>query len=82
MIRLRNTTDSTNTIIGTSEWGTSATTAQIKGFLQGVFTIASTKNFEVQYWAETNSGSTGGLGVSNGAGLGQVYTSIQITRIA
>jgi hypothetical protein len=82
-IRLRNTSDSTNTIIGTAEYVKSTTMdVQTRSFLQGQFTIASSKNFEVQYWAETNSGSGAGLGVCNGAGIGQVYTSIQITKVA
>ena len=82
IIRLRNTTDSTNAIVGTSEYVLTSVFAQVKCFLQGQFTITASKNFEVQYWAETNSGSTGGLGVSNNAGIGQVYTSIQIQKVA
>ena len=78
-IKLRNTTDSTDTIIGQNAYiGTGIGSS---AYIQGMFTIAASKNFEVQYRL-TNASGAAGLGLSAGFGVSEVYTMIGITRVA
>jgi len=79
-LKLRNTTDSTDTQIGTSveTQGASATVATI---VQGLFTITASKNFEVQHRCETTR-ATDGLGRSTSFGDDEVYCTITITKVA
>jgi hypothetical protein len=78
-IILQNTTDATTTLGGTSERAGTATDANISSFLYGQFTIAATKNFELQHRC-TNTLATNGLGERNTFDT-EVYATIQITRV-
>jgi len=80
-IRLRNTTDSTNAIIGISTLFSSTGTTGAIAYLAGLITIAANKDFELQYYATTAQGSNG-LGTSVSSGIGEVYSVIQITKVA
>ena len=81
-IRLQNTTDATTTILGTSEWFASTTEAAGRSFLVGQFTITANKNFELQYYVQTAK-ATDGLGVCSAvASTSEVYSVIEITRVA
>lgn len=79
-IRLQNTSDGTSAIIGTSEFDGSSAVAT-RTFLTGVVTIAATKNFELQHWVQT-SRINQGFGVNTSAGVSEIYSIIQITRVA
>jgi hypothetical protein len=79
-IKLRNTTDSTDDIIGQNAYinpGVFAGTA----FLNGIVTIAASKNFELQYYVEAAAASQG-LGITVAAGVSAVYGIIKIARVA
>ena len=77
-IILRNTTDSADTILGQSQYATTNGTAT----LNGQFTIAGTKNFEVQYRC-SSARATIGIGVNAATfGVSNVYTTIQIQKVA
>jgi hypothetical protein len=79
-VRLRNTTDSTTTINGVNNYV--STTAGCYAQFEGVFTIAATKNFEVQYLCNTAQPSNG-LGVAmTGGAASEIYTQITIQKIA
>ena len=81
-IRLQNTTDATTTITGTSEFFKSTSEGSGKSFLTGLFTITASKNFELQYYAQTVK-SADGLGVAtSAASISEVYSVIEITRVA
>lgn len=79
-IRLRNTTDGTTTIVGTSLTSTSSQTANNVNSLSGTFTIASTKNYELQYWA--SNALTNGLGVATISGEVEIYSIVELWRMA
>jgi len=79
--KLRNTTDSTDTIIGTSGYCATATSTNALSFVIGRFTIASSKNFELQFRVENNAIGASGLGVA-GAMATEVYTDVQIWKVA
>jgi hypothetical protein len=81
-IRLQNTTDATTTITGTSEFFKSTTEGAGKSNLTGLFTITANKNFELQYYAQTVK-ATDGLGIpTSAASISEVYSVIEITRVA
>jgi hypothetical protein len=78
-LKLRNTTDSTTTLIGNSNnFGGSTGTAAL---LVGSFTIAASKNFELQYYVQAAT-ATNGLGVASGGSESEVYGILKVTRIA
>ena len=78
--KLRNTTDSSDTIIGTQGYSITSGGSQ-RSFIIGRFTIASQKVFEIQH----RCGSTAtpeGFGNNVNFGLIQVYTDVQIWKVA
>jgi hypothetical protein len=78
-IKLRNTTDSTDTILGTSEY--SGGSASTNSKIIGRFTISAQKVFEIQHKTQT-AYATLGLGVSKDMSETNVYTDVQIWKIA
>jgi len=83
--RLQNITDSTTTIMGTSEAGNSAAywTSQ-RSIIQGVFTIAASKVLEIQCIAYSygGEGTVNGYGISTSmTGANEVYTVATIRKI-
>jgi len=81
-VRLQNTTDATTELKGTTERTGSGDDSQVRSFLEGAFTIAAQKDFELQHRCNTTR-ATNGLGVASSmAGIDEVYSTIQITRIA
>lgn len=84
--RFRNVTDSTNTLIGSSEFlgGTGAGSSQNKSEFSGRFTISGSKAFEVQTQVQTTQ-ATNGYGVPCGASFtvdNEVYLAVDIWKIA
>jgi hypothetical protein len=74
-LRLQNTSDATTTQVGQNAFATSLAT------LHTVFTIASSKNFELQHRCEIVV-ATSGLGIAASFGDSEIYASIMIRRIA
>jgi hypothetical protein len=79
--KLRNTTDSTDTILGTSEYSDSATSVQTRSFVIGRFTISAQKVFEIQHRVQT-ANATLGLGVAKDMSETNIYTNLQIWKVA
>lgn len=80
-VKLRNVTDGTDTLIGTSENAGVAAAEQSRSMLTGVFTIAAQKVFEIQHQCAT-TGGTNGFGRQANLGVTEVYTSVAITKLA
>jgi hypothetical protein len=76
--KLRNTTDSSDTIIGSSEFTSGDST---KSFVIGRFTIASQKVFELQHICST-TGTTDGFGTNANFSIIQVFADVQIWKVA
>lgn len=73
-LKLRNITDSSDTLTGRStevQFGVSSNPITIQMVLRGVFTIAAQKTFEIQIYPETGN-STDGQGQAGGSGAGSV----------
>ena len=79
--KLVNTTDTTDTIIGTSGYCATATSTNALSFVIGRFTIASSKNFELQVKVENTAIGSSGLG-AGGSMATEVYTEVQIWKVA
>ena len=79
--KLRNTTDSTDTLIGTSEYTESASQVTTCSLIIGRFTISAQKNFEIQTRIQTTY-STSDFGLPSDMGLTEVFTNVQIWKVA
>ena len=77
--KLRNTTDSTDELIGNSNYGNAD--VGMPSIVVGVFTIAAPKNFELQARCGATQ-TTYGLGEAASFSISEVYSIIQIVRIA
>ena len=80
-IKLRNITDSTDVVIGTSEYTGSGEFMQTRSFLEGRFTIDSSKVFELQHRCVSTS-SLLGMGFDSTFGVIEVYGIIELWKEA
>lgn len=79
--KLRNITDSTDALIGSSQYSASGDNVCANSLISGVFTIAGTKVFELQYRV-SNTAGTADLGVGCGFTVNEVYSIVTITKLA
>lgn len=80
VLKIRNTTDSTDALIGQPCFATTSGNDATNALIKGVFTIAGTKTFELQYRAEATAG-TNDLGVALNYGIAEVYTTLVIRKL-
>ena len=78
--KLRNVTDSSDTIIGSSEYSDSNGHSN-KSFVTGRFTISGQKTFELQHRCSSTS-NVDGFGVNADFGVVQVLAEVQIWKTA
>jgi hypothetical protein len=79
---LRNVTDSTNVLIGSNAYTLYPTGGENNSFIEGRFTIAAQKVFEIHTWVAQGRG-TNGLGVKcNLNSMVEVYTEVYIWKVA
>lgn len=76
-----NATDSTNVIIGSSEYSANSDSTPTRSTFWAMFTIASTKAYEVRHYIQTTK-STNGFGVGSSSGDNNVFTQLKVTKIA
>ena len=74
--RLYNITDSSTTIVGSSEYTPGDKTIITRGFIEGVFTIAASKTFEIQQ----QGASSGGFGLASNF-QAEIYTIVAIQKL-
>lgn len=74
----RNTTDGSDTIVGASMGGQDA---QTDAWVRGRFTIAATKNFELQHQIGTTEATTG-FGLQSNMGVVEVYAEVIIRQVS
>jgi hypothetical protein len=79
--RLRNITDGATTIPGASVYSESGAGPQTPALIEGVFTITAAKTFEIQHRCATTR-ATDGLGVANSFGESEVYSTVELEKIA
>jgi hypothetical protein len=79
-IKLRNTTDSSDTIMGAAVFN-NVTNGGSAASLNGTFTITGTKNFEIQYRVGATKASEG-LGTAMGFGSTECFLTCTIEKVA
>lgn len=82
-IKLRNTSSSSDAILGTVEDADAANLVQNRSTLSGVLVLVAATTFELQHQCETtNTGDGLGKGVSLGSfGVSGVFSIVEITKI-
>jgi len=78
---LYNVSDASNEILGSSTYGSNSDLVQASSIIEGVFTIANTKIFEIRHRCTTTR-ATNGFGLACSLGVGEVYTQVEIIKIA
>lgn len=80
---LYNVTDAADTLIGSSEYSPAVgqDQAQSQSHICGEFTIASAKAFEIRHRCTTTRG-TDGFGAAVNFGVSEVYTVVEIWKVA
>lgn len=79
--KLRNISDSTDTLIGSSSYANNTTTVSNDSIINGVFTIASQKTFEIQHIC-TNTTSGNGFGAANSSfAVSEIYTTVELWKL-
>lgn len=81
-IKLYNITDSTDTLIGTTENSSSANTGGLntRSFISGVFTITSSKIFQIQHRCATGKASNG-FGIASSFSVNEIYTQVELWKL-
>ena len=78
---LYNVTDAANALIGTSENCTSPDDVVTSSVVCGEITISGTKTFEVRHRCQ-NTQATNGLGLESNFGVSEVYTIVELWKVA
>ena len=80
VLQLRNVTDGSDILIGTSERSESTASyksAQTRSFVTGRFTLASGKDIRLRHWAEV----AGNFGEGHAAGVINIYAEIELWKV-
>ena len=84
-IRLRNTSDTTTAIFGTSEYTYNdlfETGLRIsRSWIDGIVTVSSAKTFQIEYYISNHYSGGEDLGVASSSGDTEVYTKAYIQKI-
>ena len=84
-IRLRNTSDTTTAIFGTSEYTYNdlfETGLRIsRSWIDGIVTVSSAKTFQIEYYISTHNSGGEDLGVAASSGDTEVYTKVYVEKI-
>jgi hypothetical protein len=80
-LKFRNTTDSSDTLIGNNQRIADALDAATTAHISGRFTIAAQKTFELQHRCNTTD-SGDGFGVGANYSIVEVYADVQIWKVA
>ena len=80
-LKLRNITDSSDTLLGNLQRIADAVDGLTTAMLSGRFTISAQKTFELQHRCNTTE-NTYGLGIASGYSLTEIYANIMIWKVA
>lgn len=78
--KLRNITDASDSLIGSSENMGSGSSSQGVSIIKGSITLTDSKTFEIQHWCNLTQASVG-FGVASSFGVDEVYTQVKITKV-
>ncbi len=85
-VKFRNTSDSTDALIGSAEYAHENYQVQSRSNIKGYLTVASTKNFEIQHICDRSTGSRD-FGIDNNFGsffngADNIFTQIYIKKVS
>ena len=80
-IKLLNITDTSDEIIGSNAFAVNVNAVQTHSFISGLFSIASSKVFEICHYCSTTQG-VNGLGQPTNFSVDEVYTQVMIRKLA
>jgi len=81
-IRLRNTTDGSTIAVGSNGYSSASNNDNVHShIINHIFTLAGTKNIELQYYAGA-AVATNGLGIATSSGEVEVYADLKFERVA
>lgn len=78
--KLYNITDTSDEIIGSSEYCGAASTVQNSSIITGEFTITASKVFEIQHRCQTTR-ATNGFGVASNFSVSEIYTTVELKKV-
>jgi hypothetical protein len=76
--KLRNITDSSDTLIGTSEVSNQTYNGATRSFVSGIFTIAAQKTFEIQHYCSSSQN----FGQASSFSVVEIYTVVELWKLA
>lgn len=80
-IKIRNITDSSDTILGQGAMCAASDASQSSAALSGAFTIAGTKTFELQHQCQT-SNATNGFGLAMNFSVNSIFGEVEVIKLA
>ncbi len=78
-LTVRNVSDVTDLIIGTSQYSHPASPSSLRTFATGLFTLGATKNIDLNQYVE--SAIANGLGIRAASGKVEVYSDVKIWKV-
>jgi hypothetical protein len=78
--RLRNTSDGTTQVLGSNAYAFTGNAVASHAIIQGRFSIASQKTFEIQHRGNNTVG-TDGFGKANSFGENEIYTVAEFWKV-
>jgi len=78
---LYNATDTANLNIGSTEISGNGDTTQTSSYVSGTFTLAASKDIELRHYIQV-AVATNGLGTAASASLTEVYSELELWRVA
>lgn len=79
--KLKNITDNTDTLIGSSEFCDDANEVQSSSTIIGSFVIAAEKVFELQHYCSLTFAASG-FGLRSNMGVSEIYAQVMISKVA
>ncbi len=80
-VYFRNTTDSTDDIIGLASFEGNTTGHMSNAFAEGIVIITAQKTFQVEHYIQSNGSGNQGLGYDTNDGSVEVYTQVYIYKL-
>lgn len=80
-LKIRNITDSTDTLIGESQFCYSVYNVAGDAFVYGKFTISAQKTFELQHRCGTTNSAGNGFGVESNFGVNEIYAQVWLWKL-
>lgn len=79
--KLYNNTDASNVIIGSSEYAPNINSGETRSIISGQFTTDGTKGFRIQHRCQATKTTTG-LGVASNFSVSEIYTIVELWKVA